>query len=407
MAKQKNLILFSTTLWLVSLCAVAATAQTERCDSAFDIVVQAREQARPDISPEQAERMWSKLNTAARACGTSGDVWYYRYLYALRIGKQKDAEYALKQARLFNAIGLRRNDDPFTPVVAAKEIKLSPFVREKWALVVGIGQYQYPGIKPLKYPAKDAREFAALLTNPSYGRFKSSHVVLLTDAAATTNRIKSEIERLREVAGPEDLVVLYISTHGSPRDLSSLDVNYIVTHDTNPDRLWTTSLPMVEVVKDASRMIRAQRMVTFLDTCFSGAATLAGAFANETAAPSARSTSGAAEGGKAIGFVSGVSQQTLSQAVTTSGTARVIISASQPNESSWESNTLQNGIFTYYLIQALKQNKGMLPIGEAFNFLQDQVAQRVRAEKNQIQRPMMEPRDTKVDIRIGVPPQAP
>ena len=95
----------------------------------------------------------------------------------------------------------------------------------------------------------------------------------------------------------------------------------------------------------------------------------------------------------------------LSQA-SEGGQGRVIITASQSNESSWESHELKNGIFTYYLIQALKQNNGLMPIGEVFIALRDQVSQRVSAEKNQIQRPMMEPPDTKLDIRIGVQPQS-
>ncbi|HMV48672.1 MAG TPA: caspase family protein, partial [Blastocatellia bacterium] len=250
--------------------------------------------------------------------------------------------------------------------------------------------------------------FAELLVNPKYGRFKKSNVTLLNDAEATTNRIKLEIERLSEAAKPEDLVVLYISTHGSPRDLTTLDVNYIVTYDTNPSRLYATSLPMVTVVKDASKLIRAQRMAIFLDTCFSGAATLAGVSLGGASAPSSSSSDnakGAAEGGKGINFPATVSTKMLSQA-SEGGQGRVIITASQSNESSWESHELKNGIFTYYLIQALKQNNGLMPIGEVFIALRDQVSQRVSAEKNQIQRPMMEPPDTKLDIRIGVQPQS-
>lgn len=403
MSKRRLPAILIAALLIAGFSALIVRAQ-ERCDSAFDIVVQAREQARPEISREQTERIRSKLKTANSMCSSLSDAWYYRYLYSRRLGDRSDADYALRQAQLFNAEGLRHNDDPFAPVVAAKEVKLTPTVREKWALVVGIGQFQFPGIKPLKYTAKDAQDFAALLTNPSYGRFKKSNVTLLTDAEATTTRIKSEIEHLSEVAKPEDLVVIYLSTHGSPRDLTTLDVNYVVTYDTNPNRLYSTSLPMVTVVKDASKLILAQRMAIFLDTCFSGAATLAGAFPEEASSRSPGSSKGAADGGKAINFVSGVSQKTLSQ--VGEGVGRVIITASQSNESSWESNELKNGIFTYYLIQALKRDGGLTPIGEVFNFLRDQVSQRVRTEKNQVQRPAMQPPETKIDIRIGIQPQS-
>jgi len=394
---------------IFKLCTLDARAQ-ERCDSAADMVVQAREQARPDITREEAARVGAKLKSATSMCSASGDAWYYRYLYSQRLGDQKDADYALTQARMFNAEGLRRRDNPFAPVLtagAAREVKLPPIVREKWALIVGIGNFQYPDIKSLKYTAKDARDFAALLTDPAYGRFRKGNVTLLTDAEATTTRIKSELEHLSEVAGPEDLVVIYISTHGSPREMHATEVNYIVTYDTNPKRIYTTSLPMVDVIRDAKKMIRAGRVAVFLDTCYSGAATLAGAVLGEGVARSPGNPGGNSSddtgNSRAIGFVGGVSRDLLSRAG--SGAGHVIISASQPDERSWESNELRNGIFTYYLIEALKQNDGMAPIGEVFNSLRDRVSQRVRAEKKAPQKPMMEPAETKADIRIGIPPQ--
>ncbi len=391
------------TLALSGASFLIANAQTEKCDQAADIVVQAREQARADISRAQAERIRSKLSTANSLCNSLGDAWYYRYLYSRLLDDKKDAEYALGKAQLFNSEGLRRNLDPFTPVVAAKEVRLSPVVREKWALVVGIGQYQFKGIRTLKYTAKDARDFADLLTDPNYGRFKPSNVTLLTDTLATTSRIKSEIERIRVSAQPEDLVVIYISTHGSPRDLSWKDVNYIVTYDTNPEHLWATSLPMVDVIKDAAQMIRAQRMAIFLDTCFSGAATRAGTFLGGATVLASTSQSGRTDGSKGIEFV-GVSKDLIRQSSLELG--RVIISASQPDESSWESAQLQNGIFTYYLIDALKQKNGKLPISEVFAHLRDQVSRQVLKEKKpSSQRPMMEPEDTKLDICIGVQPE--
>jgi len=378
-------------------------AQSQACDHAADLVVQAREQAKPDIRKDVEERMYRLLRGATERCNTSGDAWYYRHLYSLHRGDTVDAEYALKHADRFGAEGLRRNYNPFV-LVAAKEIKLSPVVREKWALVVGIGKYQFKGIRPLNYTAKDAEDFAALLRNPNYGRFKPSNVRLLTDAQATTARIKSEIEHIRLSAQPEDLVVIYISTHGSPRDLSWKEVNYIVTYDTNPEHLWATSLPMVDVLKDAKQMIRAQRMAIFLDTCFSGAATQTGTFLGGATVLAASASGGGADGSKGIDFVAGVSPQMLSQ--SSGGLARVTISASQPDESSWESNVLKNGIFTYYLIEALKQKDGQSPIGEVFTHLRDRVSQQVAKEKKPSQRPMMEPAETKLDIRIGIQPES-
>lgn len=407
MSKKILLLAVSTALAVLSTLrplTPPAGAQQERCDSAFDRVVQAREQARPDLDTAEAKRIHILLKSATGACSGSGDAWYYRYLYARRVGDQVDANYALGNARTFRAEGLRRQDDPFAAPVAAAETPLPSFVREKWALVVGIGNFQYAGVNPLKYTAKDAKDFHALLADPKYGRFKPANVILLTDQEATTTRIKSEIEHLSEVAKPDDLVVIYLSTHGSPRDVSTADVNYIVTYDTKPDRLYTTSLPMVDLMDNAGKLIQARRVVVFLDTCFSGAATLSGVFANAAAgvAPSA-AMGGLGDGAKALGFVSGVSDKMLSRGGSGS---RIIITASSTNEKSWESHQLRNGIFTHFLIRTLQQNNGLTPINELFRNLRDQVTQRARAEKKASQVPMMAPAQTKADIRIGIAPQS-
>lgn len=402
-----------TALWLVTMLGVAggrATAQDTRCNSAYDIVVQAREQARPDLSRAELDRIQGMLKQANTMCDSNGDAFYYRYLYSRQLylhsrrsSDKDDADYALRRAEKARAEGFRRKDDPFATVAQVEEVKLSPIVREKWALVVGVGKFQN-SIKPLQYTAKDAKDFDALLKDPKVGRFKPDHVRLLLDEQATAQRIQSEIEWLVKMAGPEDLVVIYLSSHGSARDDTKAEVNYIVTYDFDVDRLLTTSLPMVELLDKAAKLIDAQRVVVFLDTCYSGAATLAVGFtgggSSRAAGSEPRSNT---DGSREIAFAGlGVSRNLLSRVEQRAG--RVVITASQPNERSWESKELGNGVFTYYLIQELKKNS-MTPIADVYRSLREQVAQRVRTEKKDSQVPMMAPDPLNADIRIGIPPQ--
>ena len=88
-------------------------------------------------------------------------------------------------------------------------------VLDKWALVVGISKFKDDKIN-LKYAAKDAKDFARfLITNQN---FSEDHVLLLTDEKATRANVLGALgsQWLPRLANPNDLVVLYFSSHGSP-----------------------------------------------------------------------------------------------------------------------------------------------------------------------------------------------
>lgn len=57
--------------------------------------------------------------------------------------------------------------------------KASKQVEEKWAIIIGIDDYEDPGIGKLKYATKDADGLYQTLTSIP-GGFKSDNVVLMT-----------------------------------------------------------------------------------------------------------------------------------------------------------------------------------------------------------------------------------
>jgi uncharacterized caspase-like protein len=228
---------------------------------------------------------------------------------------------------------------------------------------------------------------ARLLTDPQVGRFPAANVHLLTDQKATTVAIKSELNWLARNAGPEDLVVVYLSSHGSPREMDTAGISYVITHDTDlasQDSLYATSLPMIDVADAVRTRVRAQRAVVFLDTCYSGAAV-----------PGARDLIYEKEG-------LGVSRDMVNR--IRQGTGRVIITSSSAREKSWEDDQLANGIFTHFLMAGLRQREGLAPVEEVFTYLKDRVAQSVRAQKGASQAPTMTRSDQGSAIVIGAPP---
>jgi len=203
-------------LLLFFFCPVSGEGQ-ERCGVGKDYMVQALEQIKTG-SREEVEDGLQLLKHANEQCTSLGDAWYYRSLFERKLGHAPLADYSLKKAQMFGSEAMEQKSDPFSlaaPAVPGE--KPSPVVHDKWALVIGINKFQDTHVPKLKYTSKDARDFSALLKDPTYGRFAEDHVHLLTDEQATTRKIKEELNWLARKAGKDDLVVVFLSSHGSPR----------------------------------------------------------------------------------------------------------------------------------------------------------------------------------------------
>lgn len=238
-------------------------------------------------------------------------------------------------------------------------------IRDKWALIVGISEFSLPQMN-LHFAAKDARDFGRFLVDE--GRFDSDHVHVLTNANATRENILEELgdRWLPRVVGPDDLVVLYISSHGSPADADVVGVNYIITHDTKPGALYATAIPTQDLIHMIRSRIKSDRIVLVLDTCFSGAA----ADPDPTGA---------------------YKQRSLDVDEFAHGTGQLVICSSKPDETSQESPLLHNGVFTHYLIEGLRQHGRKTRLVDAFNYCRDKVLE-YTSRNGHHQTPVMESR---------------
>jgi len=360
------------------LLPCAGVAQ-ERCGAGKDLMVRALERVSTNSSQSDIEDGIQLLKHATEECSTLGDAWYYRSLFERKLGRASQADYALKKAQFNGSEAMDQKLDPFHLAAPAEPGETLPRnVHDKWALVIGVSKFRDPSIN-LEFTAKDAQDFAALLTNKAYGRFQPDHVHLITDSAATTKRIKEELNWIARSAGRNDLIVIYLSSHGTPRQADIGGVNYIYTADTevtDQDSLFATALPMVDVVDVVRTRVQARRAVVFLDTCHSGEAVGAGI------------------------KPSSVNAATLDR--LTQGVGRVIIASSQADQESYESRSIRHGFFTYNLIRALKQDNGLDDIDKVYAFVRDQVSKQVMAEKHQPQTPVMSKGAQAAEIVIGV-----
>ncbi|MBX3074510.1 caspase family protein [Candidatus Obscuribacterales bacterium] len=227
-------------------------------------------------------------------------------------------------------------------------------VHDKWAIVVGVSKFANPEIPALKYASKDARDFYDYLVKEA--NFAPDHVRLILDEKATRRRILSELDNmfLGRVARPDDMIVLFFSTHGSPSQLDKMGKNFIVAYDTEPTELFATGIEMQSMTRDLKERVDAKRVLLVLDACHSG---------------------GVSPHSKGITRVGNFDTDTLAI-----GNGQMVICSSEPDQQSWESKRYNNGVFTRNLLEGLRSKGQNTTIEDAFGRINELVQDEVRQD---------------------------
>ncbi len=240
---------------------------------------------------------------------------------------------------------------------------------DRWAVVIGVGRYDSPDVTRLQYAVSDAEALYQVLIGP--GGFKKEHVLLLTDKTErkpTLRNIKWALGTfLTRSARKDDTVLIFFAGHGAPEvDPRGLErdglAKYLAPADVEPDDLYSTALPMDEL-QTVFQRIEAERMVVFLDACYSGAAG-----GRTFASKKTRATH--------------VDDLFLERLTRSKG--RAIVTASRPTEVSLEVPELGHGLFTYFLVQGLNgagdlNRDGIVSLQELYEYVEQQVSQKSRA----------------------------
>ncbi|HEU5195726.1 MAG TPA: caspase family protein [Methylomirabilota bacterium] len=264
-------------------------------------------------------------------------------------------------------------DPPKVAAVPPPPTPAPPPKRNQWAVVIGIGNYESAAIPRLKYTVSDAEAIYQTLVGPA--GFSKDNVLLLTDRTErkpTLRNIKWALGTfLGRNAQKDDTVMIFYAGHGAPEvDARGLErdglAKYLIPSDADIDDLYSTALPMDELQTIFGR-IEADRVVAFLDACYSGAA--AGPGLGRTFA-SKKTRAGA------------VDDLFLERLTRSKG--RAIVTASRPAEVSIELPELGHGIFTYYLVQGLKgaadgNRDGIVSLQELYEYVEQQVTAKSRA----------------------------
>lgn len=253
-----------------------------------------------------------------------------------------------------------------------------------WAVIAGISDFkpasQRVGQKINDLPGvrKDVTTLEKLLRERGV---PASQMIVLVDSQATSGEFRDALRRVQQSAGPDDLLIVAISSHGSAANgLSGYGVPLF--HDYDP-RNKATTVDFWEI-QSAMLNVKARQVVWLVDTCHSGGATvgLLGGSADAT------SRGAVVEVGK--GGARGLTREKVAEAVFNPAPVSqvfaesrrhvAIMSAATPAQYAMEVGD-RGGLFTQSLADAIRKAPADATVAQLFERVQSQVTEEARRMK--------------------------
>jgi len=241
----------------------------------------------------------------------------------------------------------------------------------RWAVVIGIEQYRRaPRVAFATRDAYAMREYAIRLLG-----VPSEQVLLLVDDQATKAEMQVLLEeRLQQLIRAGDTVYVYFAGHGAPEVKTR--TAYLLPADGNPQSLRLTGYSLKDFYA-ALGQLKADRVLVFLDACFSGL--VARGKGSEMLLAEARP-----------GVIEVDNPAIVYENV-------VSFAAAQNDQLSNAYNEAAHGLFTYFLLKGLGGGataaSGQLSLSGLAQYVKDQVNRTSRQlfGENQHQTPVVNP----------------
>lgn len=223
-----------------------------------------------------------------------------------------------------------------------------------YALIIGINDYPNFG-KLSQSVLKDALDIHTALKDS--GGYAKNHLKTLINEQASDSAIRKGLAWLAESAGPNATAVVYFSGHGGRIEIDSQIKHYLIPHSCDLSNLDATAISSSDLTA-MLHAIKAQRLVCFFDSCYSGGV---------------GETKGA--GGQPA-FKYGLEKDYYNQLAQGSG--RVIIASSRSSELSRILPEMNNSLFTHYLLEVLqgvapRPGDGLIRVIDIFRYIAEKV----------------------------------
>jgi len=238
----------------------------------------------------------------------------------------------------------------------------APRIDKRWAVVIGVGEYESADIPDLEFAPADALAIKEFLESDAAGPF--DEVLYLENDKATLAAMRHALFVFLQQADWDDLVVIYFAGHGTP-DPNRPDNLYLLPSDADLNALASTAFPMWDVKTALRRQIASERVLVIADACHAA---------------------GAADGDTLGGGESNAIAGGFAELFTPS--RRLMITAADTNEFAQEDERWGgNGVFTHFLLEGLRgaadlDNDGVVRFTELFEHVSSNVRQATNGQQN-------------------------
>lgn len=202
-------------------------------------------------------------------------------------------------------------------------------IRRTIAIIIAIENYaprQENQIRNVKYAINDARKFKEMLINSMNVDENDIHMIMNEEALKST--LEYELRSLFYCLTEEDRLVFYYVGHGFHNGIT----NYLSTYDMHPSNISETAISLQKILLDPLRKSKCENALIFIDAC-------AQKFKDENE----RSQ------------ITDINDEEL-ELLTSEFPHYATFLSCQPGQSSYSSDTLNNGIWTHHLVKAISGN---------------------------------------------------
>lgn len=244
-------------------------------------------------------------------------------------------------------------------------------VKQKWAVVIAVGKYKDKRMNNDQFVDKAAKSFYQYLIDPAGGRFDPDHVKFLRNEDATTQNVTNALSPswLGTLAGPDDLIVVYLATQGFP----TTDGNtWLCTYNCALDNIYGSCVSMQSLMKSLQDNVKSDRIVLILESPYSGSANLIGARNLKT------------------NFSIDLNKLVL-------GHGYMLLCSSKPDQAT------KGTRFTENLTAALREKEGMISLQDAFEKAKENTQLDAKAAGG-LQTPVLKADWSGALLTIGTPP---
>ncbi|MDD6778522.1 MAG: caspase family protein [Bacteroidales bacterium] len=236
-----------------------------------------------------------------------------------------------------------------------------------------IGNENYSSVAKVPFAANDAKVFAEYCTK-TLG-LPAENVSIYTDV--TFGKLLGAISRMKNIADAYDgdiNLIFYYAGHGIPDDASKQA--YILPVDADGS-IKESCYPLAKLYSTLASL-NARRVMVFIDACFSGSE----------------------RGNGMLTSARGVVIKPRENAIEGN---LVVFSAVSGEQTAFPYTSMNHGLFTYYLLDKIKETRGNTTLGELSQYVTGKVKQKSIVINNKLQTPTITPSESLLNTWKSIP----